>query len=148
MAKEGFMNRLHALVIAVLLSIAAVAGSYAALGTTALGVSASEATVSDAQIAARKAKLDRAARTLRRAAKRKPPALPARRASGSLVSAAAAPGSGAPVAPAPGPAAFRDDDHDSDDDHDDDDDRDDDSHTDDDRDDDHSGHGRGGEDDD
>jgi uncharacterized iron-regulated membrane protein len=69
------MNRLHALVIAVLLGIAAVAGSYAALGTTALGVSASEATVSDAQIAARKAKLDRAARALRRAAKRKPPAL-------------------------------------------------------------------------
>ena len=39
------MNRLHALVVAVLLGIAAVAGSYAALGTTALGVTASEATV-------------------------------------------------------------------------------------------------------
>ena len=39
------MNRLHALVVAVLLGIAAVAGSYAALGTTALGVTASEASV-------------------------------------------------------------------------------------------------------
>jgi hypothetical protein len=138
------MNRLHALVVAVLLGIAAVAGSYAALGTTALGVTASEATLSDAQIAAREAKLDKAERALRRAAKRQPPALPplpARRSSASL---AAAPGSGTPVAPVPGPAAFRDDDdHDSDDDWDDDhdDDRDDDS------DDDHSGHGHSGGDD-
>jgi hypothetical protein len=136
------MNRLHALVVAVLLGIAAVAGSYAALGTTALGATAGEATVSDAQIVARKAKLDRAERALRRAARRKHPALPplpARRSSASLV---AAPGSAAPVAPAPGPAAYRDDDHDSDDDWDDD--GDEDRH---DRDDDHSGPGHGGGDD-
>ncbi|MGH3059331.1 MAG: hypothetical protein ACRDPP_14010 [Gaiellaceae bacterium] len=139
------MNRLHALVVAVLLGIAAVAGSYAALGTTALGVTATEATISDAQIAAREAKLDKAARALRRAAKRKPPALPplpARRSSASLV---AAPGSGTAVAPAPGPLAFRDHDHDSDDDWDDDRD-DDDSHDDDSHDDDRSGHGGGGDD--
>jgi len=141
------MNRLHALVIAVLLGVAAVVGTYAAVGTTSLGVTASEATVSDAQIEARKAKLDRAARALQRAAKRKPPALPglpARRTSPSLVSAAAAPGSGAPMAPSQGPVAFRDDDHDSDDDWDDDRD-DDDSHGHDS--DDSSGHG-GGDDDD
>lgn len=145
------MNKLHALVIAVLLGIAAVAGSYAALGTTALGVTASEATVSDAQIAAREAKLDQAARALERVAKRKRPALPplpARRSSGSLV-ASAAPAGVSSVAPAP-PLAFRDDDHDSDhdqdDDFDDDDSDDDDSHGDDRRDDDHSGHGGGGDD--
>jgi hypothetical protein len=142
MPKEGSMNRLHALVIAVLLGVAAVAGTYAAVGTTSLGVTASEATVSDAQIEAR---------ALRRAAKRKPPALPAlpaRRVSPSLVSAAAAPGSGAPVAPVQGPVAFRDDDHDSDDGWDDDRD-DDDSHGDDSHgDDDSSGHGGGGDDDD
>ena len=97
------MNRLHALVVAVLLGIAAVAGSYAALGTTALGVIASEATVSDAQIAAREAKLDKAEQALRRAAKRRPPALPSLPARRSSASLAAAPGSGTPVAPAPGP---------------------------------------------
>ena len=140
------MNRLHALVIAVLLGIAAVAGSYAALGTTSLGVSASEANVSDAQIGARKAKLDKAARALRRAAKRKPPALPAlpaRRSSSSLVAAAPGPGGGAPVAPASRTVAFRDDDNGSDDNWDDDDWDDDDSHSEDS----HSGHSTGDDDD-
>jgi hypothetical protein len=68
------MNRKHALVIAVLLGVAAVAGTFAALETTALGVAAQESSVSTSQIAARKAKLDKAQKQLQRAAKRKPPA--------------------------------------------------------------------------
>ena len=88
------MRRLHALAIAVLLGVVAVAGTFAALDTTSLGMAAEEASASDAEIEARRAKLDRAERALRRAAKRRPPelpALPARRAA-------------APVASAPAPA--------------------------------------------
>ena len=86
------MRRLHALAIAVLLGVVAVAGTFAALDTTSLGMAAEEASASDAEIEARRAKLDKAERALRRAAKRRPPelpALPARRAV-------------APVAPASG----------------------------------------------
>lgn len=69
------MKRIHALVIAAVLAVAGVAGTFAALKTTALGVEA--ATVSDADLAKRTQKLNRAAKQLRNAAKRRPPALPA-----------------------------------------------------------------------
>lgn len=92
------MRRLHALAIAVLLGVVAVAGTFAALDTTSLGMAAEEASASDAEIEARRAKLDKAERALRRAAKRRPPelpALPARRAVAPVASAPApAPASG------------------------------------------------------
>jgi hypothetical protein len=69
------LKRIHALFIALALGIAAVAGTFAALETTSLGAEA--ATVSEAEIAARDRKLDRAEAALRRAAKRRPPRLPA-----------------------------------------------------------------------
>ncbi|MGH3024725.1 MAG: hypothetical protein ACRDNI_13785 [Gaiellaceae bacterium] len=93
------MKRLHALAVAVLLGVVAVAGTFAALDTTSLGMAASEeASVSDAEIQARDKKLDRAERALRRAEKKRPPKLPA------LPARRSAPPAASPAAP-PAPAA-------------------------------------------
>ena len=103
------MNRKHALVIAVALGVAAVAGTLAAIQSTSLGAEA--ATVSEAQIERRTKALDRAAAQLRRQARRKPPALPAMPSSrGGGLSASASSGPGpAPtavlVASGPGPSS-------------------------------------------
>jgi hypothetical protein len=67
------VKRIHGLLIALALGVAAVAGTFAAVQTTSLGAQA--ATVSDAEIAARSAKLDRAQEALRRAANRRSPGL-------------------------------------------------------------------------
>ena len=60
------MKRIHGLFIALALGVAAVAGTFAALETTSLRAEA--ATASDAQIAAREKKLNRAEKALGRAA--------------------------------------------------------------------------------
>lgn len=127
------MNRKHALLIAIALGVAAVAGTLAAVQTTSLGAEA--ATVSDSEITKRQRQLDRAAANLRRQAKRRPPALPAMPASsgGGTVAFRSGPsassGSAAPVvlaapapasAPAPAPQGSHHDDDDDWDDHDDD----------------------------
>jgi hypothetical protein len=70
------MSRVHATILALLLGLAAVAGTFGALSTSSLGLAAEQASVSDAEIAAREAALDRAERRLERAAKRRPPQLP------------------------------------------------------------------------
>ena len=94
------MNRRHALIIALGLGVAAVAGTFAAIQTTTLGAEAG--TVSPAQIQARERQLDRAERKLRRQARRRPPAVPSSGAQGATrVVAAAAP------AFAPSPASGR-----------------------------------------
>jgi hypothetical protein len=144
-SERGLMNRLHALVLAALLALASVVGVYAATKSTALGVAA-EPAVSDAEIAKRGKKLDRAEAKLRRVAKRRPPALPPvpQASSGSPALTAA------PAPPAVVTSGSDSDDHDEYDDHDHsgpggggehDDDHDED-------DDDPSGHGHGGDDDD
>jgi hypothetical protein len=69
------MNRRHAAVIALFLALALVAGAFAALRTTTLG--ARSQAVPAAQIAAKSRQLDRFEARLARAAKRRPPALPA-----------------------------------------------------------------------
>ncbi len=120
------MKRIHAAVIAVVLGVAAVAGTFAAIDTTSLGVEA--ATVSDAQIAQRQKRLVEAEKAIRRAAKQRPPALPpvpARQSGGSSGAIlAAAPVAQGPVASRSGSGSgsgHRDDhDDDRDDDHDDD----------------------------
>jgi hypothetical protein len=83
------MKRIHGLFIALTLGVAAVAGTFAALETTSLGAQA--ATLSDGQIAAREQKLDRAEKEIRRAAERRPPALPTLPSGGSQASFADAP---------------------------------------------------------
>ena len=71
------MKRLHVLVLALLLGAAAVAATFAVLTTASLGTGAKAApAVSSAEIAARNAKLDKAEAAMRRALKKKPPALP------------------------------------------------------------------------
>jgi hypothetical protein len=71
------VKRSHALLLAILLGAAALAAAFAVLTTTSLGMSAKQpSAVSDAQIAARNAKLDKAEAALRRALEKKPPALP------------------------------------------------------------------------
>ena len=72
------MKRSHALLLALLLGVAAVAATFAVLSTTSLGMSAKAApATSSARIAARNAKLDKAEAALRHALKKRPPALPA-----------------------------------------------------------------------
>ena len=67
------MNRIHALAIAGLLAVAAALGLFASTHTAALGATS---TVSDAQIQARSARLDRAERQLDVLRAKRPPALP------------------------------------------------------------------------
>lgn len=67
------MNRIHALAIAGLLALAAALGLFASTRTAALGASS---TVSDAQLQARSARLDRAERQLDVLRAKRPPALP------------------------------------------------------------------------
>jgi hypothetical protein len=74
------MNRLHALLLALLLGASAVAATYAVLKTTALGTNAKATTVgiSESRLAARNARLDKVEAALRHALRKKPPALPKR----------------------------------------------------------------------
>ncbi len=69
------MHRKHALVIAVLLGLAMLLGSYAAIRTAAF--STASATSTNAVISARQQRLDRAEQQLKAALARKPPALSA-----------------------------------------------------------------------
>jgi hypothetical protein len=96
------VNRRHALVIALFLALALVAGLFAAVRTTQLGAAASPA-VPAAQIAAKNRQLDRAEAKLKRAAKQRPPALPALPASQppAQLAAGAAPPRTVYVRPAP-----------------------------------------------
>jgi hypothetical protein len=72
------MKRSHALLLALLLGVAVVAATFAVVTTTSLGMSARAAApaMPDARIAARTAKLDKTEAALRRALRKKPPALP------------------------------------------------------------------------
>jgi hypothetical protein len=72
------MKRTHALLMAVAIAVAAVAGTVAALRTTQLG-SASAPRADSAAIARQNRALDRAQRVLAAELRRKPPALPAAR---------------------------------------------------------------------
>lgn len=74
------MKRTHALLIALALGIAVVAGSFAALRTTQLGSRATARNVSSAQIAKQNQALNRAEAALRAELHRKPPAISALRA--------------------------------------------------------------------
>jgi hypothetical protein len=69
------MKRTHALIIALALAIAVVAGSFAALRTTQLGAKATTPQVNSIQIAQQNRALDRAAAALRAELKHKPPAI-------------------------------------------------------------------------
>jgi len=71
------MKATHALVLALAVGVAAVAGTYAALRTTHLGMAAVQAPqVSSAAITRRSRALDRAQVALRAQLRRRPPALP------------------------------------------------------------------------
>jgi type II secretory pathway component PulJ len=75
------MKRTHALLIALALGIAVVAGAFAVIRTTQLGSKATATQVSSAQIARQNRALSRAEAALRAELRRKPPAigaLPAR----------------------------------------------------------------------
>lgn len=81
------MNKMHALIVAAILAVAAVFGFVAATRTA--GLRSASPTVSSAAASARAHKLDRVEASLRRALRDKPPALPALPASrGSAVGAA------------------------------------------------------------
>ncbi len=67
------MNRIHAFAIAGLLAVAAALGLFASTRTAALGASS---IVSDSQLQARSAKLDRAERQIQALRAKRPPALP------------------------------------------------------------------------
>ncbi|MDQ4018993.1 MAG: hypothetical protein M3188_04050 [Actinomycetota bacterium] len=92
--------------IAGILGVAAVAGTFAATTSTTLGVEATS--VSDAEIATRQKKLRQAERRLARAVKKRPPTLPAVARRGPAV-LASAPAAAAPVVfssgGGPGPSA-------------------------------------------
>ena len=72
------MKSSHAVLLSCLLAVAAVAATLAVLKTTSLGLQAkpAAAAVSANQVATRNAKLDRTEAALRRALRKKPPALP------------------------------------------------------------------------
>lgn len=70
------MTRIHALLIALAVSFAVVAGTFAALRTTRLGTSSSP-TVSPTEIARQTRLLDRTQVQLQRALAKRPPKLPA-----------------------------------------------------------------------
>jgi len=84
------MNRKHAFVLSLLVGVLVVAGTLAATGTVRLGGSSQAASVSDAEIAAQQAKLDRYEASLKKALKRKPPKLPPLEQTGTTRPAAAA----------------------------------------------------------
>jgi hypothetical protein len=69
------MKRLHALLIALALGIAVVAGTFAALRTTQLGSRSVATRVTSAQIARQNRALSKAEAALRAELRRKPPAL-------------------------------------------------------------------------
>jgi hypothetical protein len=69
------MKRIHALLIALALGIAVVAGTFAALRTTQLGSRATTTNVSSTQIAKQNRALTRAEAALRAELHRKPPAI-------------------------------------------------------------------------
>jgi hypothetical protein len=71
------MKRTHALIVAVVVAFAAIAGTFAALRTTQLGANATATShVSAVQIAKQTRALDRAERTLLAELRKKPPAIP------------------------------------------------------------------------
>jgi hypothetical protein len=85
------MKRTHALIVAVAVAFAAIAGTFAALRTTQLGSNATRASrVSVTQIASQNRALGRAERTLLAELRKQPPALPPLPASRAPVSAPAA----------------------------------------------------------
>ncbi len=121
------MKRIHALVASTIIGLSAVFGIAATTKTTGIGEPKPAASkLSDAQIAARQRKLNRAQKALRKARAQKPPALPAAPAPGRSVSVSEGQVSSQPtriIRTASGPTASRsfDDSHDDDrDDHDDD----------------------------
>lgn len=69
------MKRIHTFIIVLALGVAGVAGTYAALQTVTLGQASTA--VSDQQIRDRQQALDRVEANLRKAAKQRPPKLPA-----------------------------------------------------------------------
>lgn len=69
------MKRIHTLVIALALGIAAVAGSFAAIRSTQLGAASTTPHVTPAQFAAQSRALNRAEAALRAELRHKPPAL-------------------------------------------------------------------------
>ncbi len=98
------MKRLHAVLLAVLFGVAIIAATFAALETTSLGAQASVSGPSSTEISARAAKLDRAEGALRRALRKKPPALPKlpnRISAPSRVISSPAPFAATVVAPTP-----------------------------------------------
>jgi hypothetical protein len=71
------MKRTHALIVAIVVAFATIAGTFAALRTTQLGANANASShVSAAQIAKQNLALDRAERTLLAELHKRPPALP------------------------------------------------------------------------
>ncbi len=93
------MNKAHAAIISIALGVAAVAGTFAAVQTTSGGAEAAPVvSVSrSGDLAARKAQLDRLEARIARAAKKRPPALPALPAAGSVAGSQSR-SSGAPSA--------------------------------------------------
>ncbi len=111
------MNRIHALAASTIIGLSAVFGIAATTKTTGIGEpKPAVSKVSDAAIAARQRKLNRAQKALRKARAQKPPALPA--APSRSVSAAPSRAASPSVrivrtASAPAPRSF-DDSHDDD----------------------------------
>jgi hypothetical protein len=70
------VNKAHAAIISIALGVAALAGTYAALQTTSGGAQAASVSPSS-DLSARRAQLDRLQAKIERAAKKRPPALPA-----------------------------------------------------------------------
>ena len=93
------MNRAHGLVLAVAIGLAAAAGTYAALQTTDLGAKAS--TLSQQQVTAANARLDKRQAALRHAAAKHPPRLP--KLPHKISAPAPAPAAAPAAAPAPAP---------------------------------------------
>jgi hypothetical protein len=101
------MNKAHAAIIALALGVAAVAGTFAALETTSIGAQAASGPSTES-IAQRKARLAKAERKLDRAAKRRPPALPAIPSTVAVSGGRSSFGSSGPN-PGPGGPAVSDD---------------------------------------
>jgi hypothetical protein len=92
------MKRRHALIVAIAIALAAIAGGFAALRTTQLGASATTGgRVSTTQLAKQNHALDRAERTLLAELRKKPPTVP------PLPAAAATPTAAPAVAAAAAP---------------------------------------------
>jgi hypothetical protein len=117
------MKSSHAVVLSLLLAVAAVAATLAVLKTTSLGMRAKPAAAAGSaeQVAARNAQLDRTEAALRRALRKKPPALPklpvrqTPAAHPASVSSSPASSQGAVIVatPAPEPSSSEDDGHES-----------------------------------